>query len=101
MRTTSAGSNCARVLTLTLSAIAGASLPAQTVHLENFSATPFFGWKRTTVDVTPAHPVGQLADGTLYALGRQLGADARVLDVRVALAPFERRTIDLASAQPS
>ncbi len=100
MRTTFPGSLSARVLLLSLPALAATSLPAQTVHLENFSSTPFFGWKRTTVDVLPPHPIGQVGD-VLYALGRPIGVDARVIDLRVTLGPWERRSVDLANATPS
>ena len=96
MRTKLRGCFAAPALLLSLSLLAGAS-PAQIVHFANFSATPFFGWKRTTIDVAPPHAIGQVGD-VLYAVGRQVGADTHVLDVRIALAPWERRTIDFANA---
>jgi hypothetical protein len=100
MRTTLPGNRSARALFVSLIVTAGASLPAQIVHVENFSSTPFFGWKRTTVDVMPPHQIGQVGN-TLYAVGRQIGADAHVLDLRISLAPWERRSIDLSGSWAS
>lgn len=77
-----------------------ALLPAQIVRVANHSALPFSGWKRTTVDVMPPHAVGTI-DGALYAVGRSVGSDTRVVDLRVTLAPGEQRSFDLANATAS
>lgn len=73
------------------------ALPAQIVHVANYSGAEFDGWKRATVDVMPPTKAG-LAGDVLYVLGRRIGSDARVIDLRVRLAPGEIRTIDLRKA---
>lgn len=86
-----------RLLTVLL--IAGVCL-AQTIRLENFSAVPFSGWKRTTIDLLPPHLVGTVGP-VRYVVGRAVGRDVRVVDVHVTLAPGQAQAIDLATAQPS
>lgn len=76
-----------------------AGLFAQTVGLANYSGAPFDGWKRCTVDVMPPHAAGQVG-ATRYVLGRQVGLDAKVIDLKVHLDPGEVRTVDLSAATP-
>lgn len=71
---------------------------AQTVRVANPSAAPFNGWLRTTVDTLPPLPAGQLADGTRYVLGRRTGLDVWALDLHVAIADGQTRTVALAGA---
>jgi hypothetical protein len=72
---------------------------AQVVRLANHGG-PFEGWIRTTIDTYPPHQVGKVGD-VRYVVGRRAGADdLRVVDLRVTLAAGERRTVDLAAAQP-
>lgn len=75
------------------------SLPclAQVVHVANYSGSEFEGWKRATIDVAPPHPAGQVGD-VRYVLGRAIGVDARVVDLRIHLDPGEIRSIDLSTA---
>ncbi|MBL8752600.1 MAG: hypothetical protein JNK15_04810 [Planctomycetes bacterium] len=80
--------------------VAAAAIPAQVVRIANHSPLPFHGWKRTTVDVLPPHPSGTVG-GATYVLGRPVGLDTHVVDVRVALAPFQTAVLDLAQAQPA
>lgn len=83
---------------LTLCALGvAAHCAAQTVRLENLGTTTFTGWKRTTVDVLPPHTAGNV-NGSLYVVGRQVGLNTRVVDVRVTLAPGQSRTLNLASS---
>lgn len=72
-------------------------LPAQIVHVANYSGAEFEGWKRATVDVVPPAVAGLVGD-VRYVLGRRIGSDARVVDVRVRLNPGEIRSIDLSGA---
>ncbi len=76
-----------------------ATLPAQVVRIANHSPLPFQGWKRTTVDVMPPHASGTVA-GATYVLGRAVGLDTHVVDVRIALQPFQTVALDLSQAQP-
>ena len=78
---------------------------AQVVHVANYSGSTFDGWKRCTVDVMPPHEAGQVANGfsnkiTHFVLGRRIGVDVRVIDLRVRLEPGEIRSIDLSAATP-
>ncbi len=75
------------------------ALPAQVVRLANYSPAPFSGWKRTTIDVMPEHRVGTV-DGVLYVVGRPVGIDTHVLDLRVTLAAGQELEVDLGSASP-
>ena len=61
---------------------------------------PFEGWHRTTVDVCPPHAAGTVGD-VLYVRGRPFGASTWVVDLRLALGPFEERTVDLSTAVPT
>jgi hypothetical protein len=85
---------------LTLLTLA-ASLAAQVVRVTNYSPSPYAGWKQVTVDVRPPHAAGTAADGTTYVLGRQVGLDTWVLDLRVDLRSGEARTWDLSTSQPT
>ncbi len=73
-----------------------AALVAQ-VRVANLAPTPFSGWKRTTVDVAPPFPAGRVGDVT-YVVGRKVGLDAWVVDVRVDLAPGQQIEVDLHSS---
>lgn len=79
--------------------IASASLTAQTVRVANFGPDDFDGWKRCTVDVMPPHKAGELPDGTRYVIGRAIGADARVIDLRLKLASGDVATLNLAKSR--
>ncbi len=70
---------------------------AQVVHIGNYSGSEFDGWKRSTVDVMPPAKAGRVGDVS-YVLGRCIGADARVVDLRLRLEPGELRSIDLRKA---
>jgi hypothetical protein len=74
-------------------------LPAQVVRLANIAPVPFSGWKRTVVDIAPPHPAGTVA-GVTYVVGRSVGLETRVVDLRLALAAGEERSIDLAASTP-
>ena len=77
--------------------VLSASLSAQIVRVANNSPVPFIGWKRTTIDAMPALSIGRLGN-TVYVVGRQVGSDTHVVDVRVALSPGQQLTLDLAQA---
>lgn len=66
-----------------------ADLPAQSVRLANYSALPFSGWVRTTVDTKP-HAAG-IGSGCEWVVGRQIGVDTWAVDVRVDMQPNEQR----------
>jgi hypothetical protein len=74
-------------------------LPAQVVRVANIAPVPFSGWVRTTVDVAPPHAAGTVGDMT-YVVGRAVGLETRVVDLRVMLAAGEERSIDLAASTP-
>lgn len=74
-------------------------LSAQIVRVANHAPVPFSGWKRTTIDVLPPHAVGQVGT-TRYVVGRQVGVDTYVVDLRVALQPGQHLTLNLAQATP-
>ena len=73
------------------------TLSAQIVRVANHATVPFSGWKRTTIDVMPPHPVGMVGN-TLYVVGRSVGSDVHVLDIRVALQPGQAAVFDLSQA---
>jgi hypothetical protein len=79
-----------------LAALMALALPAQTVRVANHSGMPFSGWIRATVDREPPHAAGE-RDGATYVMGRRVGIDTRVVDVRCSLAPGQRRDLDLAT----
>ena len=87
-----------RLLALLLSLAAW--LPAQVVRVANYSGSPYAGWKRTTIDVAPPNLVGRVGD-VLYVVGRQVGYDVAVVDLKLQLAAGEERSIDLATAEPA
>lgn len=71
---------------------------AQTVRVANQSAAPFDGWLRATVDTKPSRDAGQLPDGSRFVLGRRTGLDTWAVDVHVALAAGEIRSVALDTA---
>ncbi|MCR9245640.1 MAG: hypothetical protein NXI31_11460 [bacterium] len=78
-----------------------ASLSAQVIHLGNYTDKPFHGWKRTTVDVKPPFPAGQIAGleaPIRYVAGSAFGLGTLRIDVHVHLAPGQIITIDLADS---
>jgi hypothetical protein len=78
-------------------------LPAQVVHVANLTATTFDGWKRCTVDVMPAHEAGHVTapgGNCDYVLGRRVGLDTRIVDLRVHLNPWQVVAFDLSTATP-
>lgn len=78
-------------------------LPAQVVHVANLSDSSFDGWKRCTVDVIPAHAAGHVtnANGSCdYVLGRRVGEDTRIVDLRLHLDPWQVAEFDLSAASP-
>jgi len=89
----------ALALLLCMAALCARHVPAQVVHLANYSGSAFEGWKRCTVDVMPPHEAGQVG-AARYVLGRRIGLDVRVIDLRVHLEPGEVRSIDLSTAAP-
>ena len=76
-----------------------ACAPAQIVRVANHSEVPFAGWVRTTIDKPVAVATGTVGQ-TRIVTGRRIGTDLQVVDLRVALAPREQRSIDLAAATP-
>jgi hypothetical protein len=74
-------------------------LPAQVVSVANIAPVPFSGWVHTTVDLAPPHQAGSVGD-TTYVVGRAVGLETRVVDLRVMLAAGEERSIDLAASTP-
>lgn len=75
-----------------------AATRAQIVHVANYSGSEFEGWKRATVDVMPPTKSGQVGD-VRFVLGRNIGLDAKVVDLHLRLAPGEVRSIDLSKAK--
>jgi len=67
------------------------------IHVSNYSQLPFQGWLRTTTD-QPFPASTEFPDGTKLVRGRAIGTDAHVVDVRIALAPFDVQSIDPAAA---
>lgn len=71
-----------------------ALLPAQQFHVANHHGTDTFeGWVRRGIDWKPAQLTGRV-QGRPYAVGRDLGTGARVLDVLVSVEPGEVLTLD-------
>lgn len=69
-----------------------------TIRLANHHSLPFSGWLRTTTDdeSLPMHLVG---DGWETVIGRRIGLNTHMLDVRCDLASGEKRTIDLSTGE--
>lgn len=88
------------LLRAVLAVLLSVPLFAQVVRVANHSVTTFSGWKRTVVDIEPTHPVGEVGSA-LYVVGNKLGLDTWAVDLRMTLAPGERRTVDLSTAAPS
>jgi hypothetical protein len=99
-----------RVLSAGLLALAFATLaPAQTVRVANTGMLPWFGWKRVTVDRPMTATSGWLPGGLTiggvpvlahdaeFRVGRAVGLETTVVDVKTALLPGEHRTFDLAT----
>lgn len=82
-----------------LAAVLALPLPAQVVRLANLSNVPFVGWQRTTIDALPPLAQGQVG-AARYVVGRPVGVDTWVVDVRVALQPGQSLAVDLATATP-
>jgi len=87
------------MLRLFVVAFLAALAPCQTVRVANLTASPFQGWKRTTIDVLPPHLVGQVG-ATTYVVGRRTGLDVHVVDLHVTLQPFQEVAFDLANGAP-
>lgn len=88
------------VLALLAAVLICLSAAAQIVSLSNASSVPWSGWKRCTVDTLPPHECGEIG-GALYVLGRQVGLQCWVIDVRLAMAPGQRWKHDLANSTPA
>lgn len=71
---------------------------AQVVRLSNAAPVPFSGWVRTTIDTPPPVALAGKVGDTLFVVGRRVGIDVHVVDLRVSLAAGERRSIDLTGA---
>lgn len=82
-----------------LAVLVSVACAAQTVKVENLTATPFTGWKRTNVDVVPENFSGAFPDGAHYVVGRPTGKDTRIVDFWVELGAFEKKSYDLATAE--
>jgi len=85
---------------LPLLVLLSGALAAQSVTVVNHGTTTFSGWKRTTIDVFPEHNAGTVS-GVDYVVGRKVGRDVRVVDLRVTLSPGQEKVIDLSDASPS
>jgi hypothetical protein len=85
---------------LLAASVLSASLAAQVVRVLNYGTTRFDGWHRTTVDVMPPFPAGEVG-GATYVVGRRVGEATWVVDVHVALAAGQQIALDLALATPS
>ncbi|TXH08976.1 MAG: hypothetical protein E6R03_17380, partial [Hyphomicrobiaceae bacterium] len=72
---------------------------AQIVRVANFSGNTFDGWKRCVVDVSPPHASGEV-EGITYVVGRQVGVDTRVIDLKLHLASGEVKSFALAASTP-
>lgn len=79
------------------------ALPAQVVRAVNNSPVPFEGFVRAVCDPVPPHRIGvvEMPDGTLapYFVGRQVGRDARAVDLKVSLPAGKRIEVDLAKSK--
>lgn len=74
-----------------------ASLPAQ-VHISNHAGnSTFTGWVRRGIDWMPAEASG-VVRGHRFAVGRDLGSGARVLDVHVTIEAGEQLVINFGAA---
>ncbi|MCA8975779.1 MAG: hypothetical protein KDC98_13740 [Planctomycetes bacterium] len=74
------------------------ALPAQIIHVANYTGTNFEGWVRTTVD-QPIAASGKVGD-VRWVAGRRTGRTTRIVDVRLAIASGRVRTIDLGLSEP-
>jgi len=93
-----------RATILLFAMLLAVALPAQVVRVANTSTIPFDGRVRCTIDVVPKARAGIIArdDGMLatYVVGRQVGLDTYVVDLRMSLAPKQELVLDLATAKP-
>lgn len=55
------------------------------IRIANYSAFPFTGWRRTTVDRKPQFISGRWPDGSQYVLGKPCGVSVWAVDVFVRL----------------
>ena len=69
------------------------------IVLANRSAHFFDGWHRVISSERSPHLAGKCDDGTRWVWAANTGNGLDVLDVRVALAPFQQIKIDLTSGQ--
>lgn len=91
-------------LLLTLLALS-VPLCAQIVTVVNHSNTRYEGWIRTSVAQRPPHLTGWLLNQNnefqlSYAVGHLDDEGLWAVDLRVAMMPNERRTVDLATLRP-
>lgn len=70
------------------------------LRLANHGASPFFGWKRATVDVPElwAADAYQWEDGTVAVMGGEIAPGLQVVDVHCKLAPGARLELNPATA---
>lgn len=73
-------------------------ISAQTIKLENLTASSFKGWTRVNVDTPPPHPAG-LINGARYVVGLPTGRDTVSVDIWTELEPFEKVSFDLAKSK--
>lgn len=80
-----------------------AALTAQVVHVGTYGH-PFSGWIRATTDFEPAAEAGVLthprAGTAIYVMGRRVGRDARIVDIRCDLNAGQLPSFDLSTATP-
>jgi hypothetical protein len=82
----------------TIALLLAAVLPGQVVQFANHSDKQFGpAWFEATVDRLPRVAAGLVGD-VPFIVGRQVGIDTWVVDLRVTLKPGERRTVDLGLA---
>lgn len=70
-----------------------------TIKIANYGSSSYSGWFRRTVDRLPPHPAGSVGE-TRYVVGRSVGLDTHIVDLRITLQPGEVREVDLARAVP-
>lgn len=70
---------------------------AQQVRLTNYSGGPYEGFHRLNIDRAPPHQAGRVGDAW-YVVGRETGAETRVVDLWCRLTNGQSRTIDLSAS---